>query len=89
MKCFFWICRFRSETGSTEVDSGIKRPESTPIPTVIVSGDSADEQPEEKEHDRDSDTGSVYDGSIYGADSHHEDSTEDLASKGHLDLQLK
>lgn len=83
-----WIYHLRS--GITEVDSGIKGLQSTPIPTVIISGDSADEQPEDKwDHDKDSDAGSVYDGSIYGVDSQHEDSTEDLASKGHLDLHLK
>ena len=50
---------------------------------------SADEQPEVKdEHDKDSDAGSVYDGSVYGTGS-YQDSTEDLSSKGHIDLHMK
>lgn len=95
----FYLCQFnhfRIETGVTEVDSGIKREEfqpvsqSTPIPKVVISGVGPDEEPKEKgEHDKDSDAGSLYDGSIYGTDSHNEDSREDLASKGHLDLHLK
>ncbi|KAJ7365621.1 Extended synaptotagmin-3 [Desmophyllum pertusum] len=69
----------------TEVDSAPS------IPKLVINGVSADEQPEEEEgeHDKDSDAGSVYDGSVYGTDSHHDDSSEDLSSKGHLDLQLK
>ena len=65
---------------------------STPIPKLVINGVSPDETPEggeEGEHDKDSDAGSVYDGSVYGPDSHHDDSREDLASKGHLDLHLK
>lgn len=59
------------------------------IPKVVINGVSADEQPAVKdEHDKDSDAGSVYDGSVYGTGS-YQDSTEDLSSKGHIDLHLK
>lgn len=74
-------CRY-----NTEVDAGL----STPIPKLVINGVSAEEQPEgEGDHDKDSDAGSVYDGSVYGTDSHHTDSNDDLASKGQLDLHLK
>ena len=87
--------RCRAENDVTEVDSGIKREGiqlvsySTLIPKVVISGAGADEPDEKGEHDKDSDAGSVYEGSIYGNDSHHEDSKEDLASKGNIDLHLK
>ena len=59
------------------------------IPKVVINGVSADEQLEVKEeHDKDSDAGSVYDGSVY-CNGSHQDSTEDLSSKGHIDLHLK
>ena len=83
-------CRY-----NTEVDAGIKKSmipvaHSTPIPKLVINGVSAEEQPEgEGDHDKDSDAGSVYDGSVYGTDSHHTDSNNDLASKGQLDLHLK
>ena len=76
---------FRSALGVSEVDSLIKVSQSSPIPSVIVSEDGF----EQEVHERDSDTGSTYDGSVYGVDSHYEDSTDDLTIRGHLDLQLK
>ena len=77
---------------AAEVDSGFKKYDIQPIPKLVINGVSPDEQPDgtgHKEHDKDSDAGSVYDGSVYGPDSHHGGSREDLSTKGHLDLQLK
>ena len=76
---------FRSAFGVSEVDSLIKVPQSSPIPTLIVSEDGF----EEELHERDSDTGSTYNGSVYDVDSHYQDSKDDLATRGQLDLHLK
>ena len=80
----------RTTSGVTEVDSSVKVPRSRPIPAVIISADGDDQEPKENgEHDRDSDTGSTYDGSIYGVDSHYGGSDDDLTSRGHVELHLK
>lgn len=78
-----------------EVDAGLTKPEiplahSTPIPKLVINGVNPEEQAEAgEEHDKDSDAGSVYDGSIYGTESQRTDSNDDLTNKGQLDLHLK
>lgn len=78
-----------------EVDAGLTKPEiplahSTPIPKLVINGVNPEEQAEAgEEHDKDSDAGSVYDGSIYGSESQRTDSNDDLTNKGQLDLHLK
>ena len=75
-----------------EVDSGVKKYDIQSIPKLVINGVSPEEQPEgtgDEKQDKDSDAGSAYDGSVYGPDSHHGGSREDLSTRGHLDLQLK
>ena len=78
-----------------EVDAGLTKPEiplahSTPIPKLVINGVNPEELAEAgEEHDKDSDAGSVYDGSIYGTESQRTDSNDDLTNKGQLDLHLK